>query len=108
MKFFEYEINVLNNLVTVIKQYFPELINPFNWITDLRNQSYVKYEMKVMFIVRLMRFMDKIKSMHEMTRELNTNEAIKNIALICGLDLEDIPHCNTINDVFKRVIDIII
>lgn len=52
--------------------------------------------------------MDKIKSMHEMTRELNTNEAIKNIALICGLDLEDIPHCNTINDVFKRVIDIII
>ena len=97
------EINILNNLVTVIRQYFPELIKQFNGITDVRNQSYVKYEMKVIFIVRLMGLMCEIKSMQGMTRELNTKETIENIAKICGLKLDEIPHCDTINDVFEKV-----
>ena len=62
------ELNILNDLVTVIKQYFPELISKFNGLTDLRNQSYVKYQMKVIFIERLMGLMCEIKSMQGMTR----------------------------------------
>ena len=96
------ELNILNDLITVINQYFPELINKFNGLTDLRNQSYVKYQMKVIFIVRLMALMCEIKSMHGLTREFNTEETIKNIAQICGLELEEIPHCDTINDVFEK------
>ena len=99
----KYEINILNNIVTIMKQYFPELINQFNGLTDVRNQSYVKYEMKVIFIVRLMGLMCEIKSMQGLTRELNTKESIKNIAQICWLELEEIPHCDTINDVFENV-----
>lgn len=97
------EINILNDLITVLNQYFPELISKFNGLTDLRNQSYVKYQMKVIFIVRLMGLMCEMKSMQGMTRELNTEEAIENIAQICGLELEEIPHCDTINDVFEKV-----
>ena len=97
------EINILNDLVTVINQYFPELIKKFNGLTDLRNQSYVKYQMKVIFIVRLMGLMCEMKSMQGMTRELNTEEAIRNIAQICGLELDEIPHCDTINDLFEKV-----
>lgn len=97
------ELNILNDLVTVINQYFPELIKKFNGLTDLRNQSYVKYQMKVIFIVRLMGLMCEMKSMQGMTRELNTEEAIQNIAEICELELEEIPHCDTINDVFEKV-----
>ena len=97
------EINILNNLVTIIRQYFPELINQFNGLTDIRNLSYVKYEMKVIFIVRLMGLMCEIKSMHGLTREINTKETIENIAKICGLELEEIPHCDTINDVFENI-----
>lgn len=97
------ELNILNDLVTVINQYFPELISKFNGLTDLRNQSYVKYQMKVIFIVRLMGLMCEMKSMQGMTRELNTEEAIENIAEICRLELEEIPHCDTINDVFEKV-----
>ena len=96
------EINILEDLVRIIKQYFPELINKFEGLTDVRHQSYVKYKMKVIFIVRLMALMCEIKSMHELTREFNTEEAIKNIAQICGLELEEIPHCDTINDVFNN------
>lgn len=97
------ELNILNDLVTVINQYFPELIKKFNGLTDLRNQAYVKYQMKVIFIVRLMGLMCEMKSMQGMTRELNTEEAIQNIAEICKLELEEIPHCDTINDVFEKV-----
>lgn len=94
------EINVLSEVITIIKQYFPELIEKFEGLTDLRNQSYVTYKMKVIFMVRLLALMCEIKSMHGLTRELNTKEAIKNIAQICGIELEEIPHCDTINDVF--------
>ena len=97
------ELNILKDLVTIINQYFPKLIKQFNGLTDTRNQSYVKYQMKVIFMVRLMGLMCEIKSMQGLTRELNTKESIKNIAQICGLKLEEIPHCDTINDVFENI-----
>lgn len=97
------ELNILQEIINVIHQYFPELINKFEGLTDLRNQSYVKYQMKVIFIVRLMGLMCEMKSMQGMTRELNTEEAIQNLAQMCELELEEIPHCDTINDVFKKV-----
>lgn len=97
------EINILKEIITIINQYFPELIEKFDKLTDVRNQSYVKYQMKVIFMVRLMALMCEIKSMNELTREFNTEEAIENIAKICGLELEEIPHCDTINDVFKNI-----
>ena len=41
--------------------------------------------------------------MNEMTSEFNTKQAIENIAKICGLKLDEIPHCDTINDVFEQI-----
>lgn len=97
------ELNILKDIVTIINQYFPELINKFEGLTDLRHQAYVTYRIKVIFIVRLLALMCEIKTMHEISRELDTQEAIENIAHICGLELEEIPHCDTINDVFKNI-----
>ena len=97
------ELNILGDVIKVINQYFPKLINKFEGLTDIRHQSYVEYKMKVIFMVRLLALMCEIKSMNALTREFNTEEAIENIAKICGLKLEEIPHCDTINDVFKNV-----
>ena len=97
------ELNVLNDVITIVNQYFPELISKFEGLTDLRHQSYVTYKMKVIFMVRLLALICEIKSMQEITREFNTEAAIENIATICGLNLEEIPHCDTINDVFRNV-----
>ncbi len=97
------EINVLNETISIINRYFPELINKFDNLTDSRHQSYVKYRMKVIFIVRLLGLMCSIKSMNEMTSEFNTKQAVENIAKICNLELEEIPHCDTINDVFEQI-----
>ena len=96
-------INILSETIAIIKKYMPELINKFDNLTDLRHQSYVKYKMKVIFMVRLMGLMCSIKSMNEMTSEFNTQETIENIARICELELNEIPHCDTINDVFEKV-----
>ena len=97
------ELNILGDVITIINQYFPELIKKFEGLTDLRHQSYITYKMKVIFMVRLLGLICEIKSMNELTREFNTEEAIENIARICGLRLEEIPHCDTINNVFKNV-----
>ena len=78
------EINILEDIVRIIKQYFPELINKFEGVTDVRHKSYVKYKMKVIFIVRLMALMCEKKSIHRLTMKFNTEETIKNIAQICG------------------------
>ena len=63
------ELNILKDLVTIIKQYFPDLLDKFERLTDLRNQSYVKYKMKVIFMVRLLGLMCEMKSMQGMTRK---------------------------------------
>lgn len=97
------EINLLEEVVNIIKQYFPELLSKFEKLTDVRNQSYVTYKMKVIFMVRLMALMCEIKSMNEISREFNTEEAIQNIANICGLELDEIPHHDTINNVFENI-----
>ena len=96
-------VDLLKELVTKIRQYFPELIDRFNLLTDVRHQSYVEYEMKVIFVVRLIGLLISMKSMHEMTRTLNTDAAIKNIAQMCKVELKEIPHCDTMNNVFEKI-----
>ena len=66
------EINILNEVISIIRGYFPELINKFNNFTDLRKQSYITYQIKVICIGRLLGLMCEIKSMHEMTSEFST------------------------------------
>ena len=78
------ELNILKDLVTIIKQYFPELIDKFEGLTDLRNQSYVQYKMKVIFMLRLLGLMCEMKSMQGMTRELNTFELLIKTTITCG------------------------
>ena len=97
------EISVLGEIVKIVRQYFPKLVEKFEGLTDTRNQSYVTYQMKVIFMVRIMGLMCEIKSMNGITQEFNTEEAIENIAKLCGLKLEEIPHHDTINDVFEKI-----
>ena len=48
------EINMFSNVVNIINQYFPELIEKFEKLTDVRHQSYVDYSMSTIMIVRLL------------------------------------------------------
>ena len=67
------EINIFSDIVNIIKQYFPKLIDKFEKLTDTRHQSYVEYQMSVITVTRLLGLLCGIKSMR------NTTEKYKNI-----------------------------
>ena len=97
------EINIFTNVINIIKQYFPNLIKKFDELTDTRHQSYVEYSMKVIMTVRLLALICGLKSMRDLTNTFNTEETISNIETILGIKLEEIPHYDTINNVFETI-----
>ena len=97
------EINMFSDVVKIIKQYFPQLTKKLDKLTDTRHQSYVEYEMRVITVTRLVGLICGITSMRGTTEKLNTEEAIKNIAELLEIELEEIPHYDTINDVFEKI-----
>lgn len=97
------EINIFLDVVKIIKQYFPQLTQKLNELTDTRHQSYVEYQMSVITLTRLLGLLCGMKSMRETTEKLNTEDTIKNINALLGIHLEEIPHYDTINDVFETL-----
>lgn len=97
------EINVFSDVAGIIKQYFPQLTDKLEKLTDVRHQSYVEYRMSVITLTRLLGLLCGIKSMRETTEKFNTDEAIENIANLLEIELEEIPHYDTINNVFEKL-----
>ena len=97
------EINIFEDVVNIIKQYFPQLTQKLEELTDVRNQSYVEYKMSVITVTRLLGLLCGIKSMRETTEKFNTEETITNISKLLEIELEELPHYDTINNVFEKI-----
>ncbi len=97
------EINIFSDVISILKQYFPHLTTLFERLTDVRHQSYVKYSMSVIFVTRLLGLLCGKTSMRNLTESMNTNICIENISRILEIKLDEIPHYDTINDVFEQV-----
>ena len=96
-------IEMYKDVVNIIKQYFPCLIEKLDKLTDRRHQSYVEYTMSTITITRLLALLCGIKSMRQSTEKFNTEETIQNIANLLEVKLEELPHYDTINDVFETI-----
>lgn len=97
------EIEIFSDVANIIKQYFPSLIKKLDELTDVRHQSYVEYTMSAITVSRLLGLLCGIKSMRETTEKFNTEETIKNISNLIEVELEEIPHYDTINEVFEKI-----
>ena len=97
------EINIFEDVVNIIKQYFPQLTQKLEELTDVRHQSYVEYKMSVITVTRLLGLLCGIKSMRETTEKFNTEETIINISKLLEIELEELPHYDTINNVFEKI-----
>ena len=97
------EIEMFRDVVNIIKQYFPCLIEKLEKLTDTKHQSYVEYTMSTITITRLLALICGIKSMRQSTEKFNTEETIQNIANLLEVKLEELPHYDTINDVFETI-----
>ena len=96
--------NLIRNLYSIIEKYLPELFNKFSTLTDIRNQSYVNYDMKVICVTRLFGLLCGLTSLSTISGdEFNTDDCINNISTICKTKLNELPYWETIQDVFVNL-----
>lgn len=95
--------NLVKELYSIIKKYFPKLLTMFDELSDTRHQSYITYKMKTICTTRLFGLLCGLTSMSDITNHFNSEIAIQNISKICGQSLEEIPYWETIQDVFINI-----
>ena len=92
--------NLVKELYSIIIKYFPKLLDMFDNLTDIRNQSYVTYDMKTICVTRLFGLLCGLTSMTDITNKFDSEIVIKNLSQICNQSLEELPYWETIQDVF--------
>lgn len=93
--------NLIRTVMEIIHKYLPDFIPMINKLNDKRHKSYCKYNMRAIVMTRLFALICGITSMNDMTNQFNTTEAIKNLSSICGQELKEVPHWQTIQDVIE-------
>jgi len=98
------ETNLVRDLLGIINSYYPNLINQLKEVKDNRHQSYVKYDISVILLERILSGIFSFESLSAMTKGLNNDNAINNIAAYLGIEkLDELPHGDTMNDCFKKI-----
>lgn len=101
---FRKDKNLIIELYSIIKKYFPDLLDKFENLTDDRHQSYVTYNMKTICVTRLFGLICGLTSLSNISSdEFNTDVCIKNISNICNTPLSELPYWETIQDVFMNI-----
>lgn len=95
--------NPLEELLIIMKQYFPKFFAWLDNLTDTRNQSYITYDVKVCLIMRILALCSGIQSMNEIGREFNTDETIENINNILKTNYVELPHKDTLTNVINEL-----
>ena len=72
-------VNPLEELLIIIKQYFPKLTDWIDNLTDSRNQSYVTYDLKICLLTQILAFCSSYQSMNKIGRDFNSDIVINNI-----------------------------
>ena len=96
-------VNPLEELLIIIKQYFPKLVNWIDDLTDTRNQSYVKYDFKVCLLIQILAFCSSYQSMNKIGRDFNSDIVINNINHILNTNYIELPHKDTLINVISEI-----
>lgn len=81
-------------------KYLPRLFIMFSELSDKRQQRKVAYSMKSICVTRFFALLCGITTMNSLTNKFNSDYAISNLSKIIEEELSDLPHYDTINDVF--------
>lgn len=96
-------VNPLEELLIIIKQYFPKLIEWIDNLTDTRNQSYVTYDIKICLLTQILAFCSSYKSMNKIGRDFNSDIVINNINHILKTNYVELPHKDTLINVISSI-----
>ena len=95
--------NPLEQLIIIIKNVFPNLLNDLGKLTDTRNQSYIEYSMQEITLIRLIALCCGIQSMKEIVTKLDKKEFIFNINQILDTNITDFPCDDTISNAINSI-----
>ena len=96
-------VNPLEELLIIIKQYFPKLTNWIDNLTDSRNQSYITYDIKVCLLTQILAFCSSYQSMNKIGRDFNSDIVINNINHILKTNYTELPHKDTLINVISEI-----
>ena len=96
-------VNPLEELLIIIKQYFPKLTSWIDNLTDTRHQSYITYDFKICLLTQILAFCSSYQSMNKIVRDFNSDIVINNINNILKTNYIELPHKDTLINVIKEI-----
>lgn len=96
-------VNPLEELLIIMKQYFPKMISWIDNLTDTRHQSYITYDFKVCLLTQILAFCCSYQSMNKIGRDFNSDIVIDNINRILKTDYIELPHKDTLINVISEI-----
>lgn len=96
-------VNPLKELLIIMEQYFPKLINWINDLTDTRHQSYVTYDFKICLLTQILAFCSSYQSMNKIGKDFNSDIVIDNINNILKTNYIELPHKDTLINVISEI-----
>ena len=96
-------VNPLEELLIIIKQYFPKLTNWIDNLTDTRHQSYITYDLKICLLTQILAFCSSYQSMNKIGRDFNSDIVISNINNILNTKYIELPHKDTLINVISEI-----
>jgi len=96
-------VNPLEELLIIMKQYFPKLTNWIDNLTDTRHQSYVTYDFKICLLTQILAFCSSYQSMNKIGRDFNSDIVINNINNILKTNYIELPHKDTLINVISEI-----
>ena len=96
-------VNPLEELLIIMKQYFPKLANWIDNLTDTRNQSYITYDLKICLFTQILAFCSSYQSMNKIGRDFNSDIVIHNINQILKTNYIELPHKDTLVNVISEI-----
>ena len=96
-------VNPLEELLIIIKQYFPNLTKWIDSLTDTRHQSYITYDFKICLLTQILAFCSSYQSMNKIGRDFNSDIVINNINNILKTNYVELPHKDTLINVISEI-----
>ena len=96
-------VNPLEELLIIIKQYFPKLTTWIDNLTDTRHQSYITYDFKVCLLTQILAFCSSYQSMNKIGRDFNSDIVINNINHILKTNYIELPHKDTLINIISEI-----
>ena len=95
--------SLICTLYNIVDKYLPRLFIMFDELSDNRQKGKITYSMKTICITRLFALLCGITTMNSLTNKFNNDNTINNLSKIINEELSDLPHYDTINDVFDDI-----